>query len=66
MTAHQETVKHVIDGVSIFTAFATLFQMLPTIAALFSIVWTGLRIIEMVTGKTIAQLIGRKKGGPNG
>jgi hypothetical protein len=66
MTVHQETVKQVIDGISIFTAFATLFQMLPTIAALFSIVWTGLRIIEMVTGKTVAELVKRKKENSDG
>lgn len=65
MNGHHDTAKQVIDGLSIFTAFATLFQMLPAIAALFSIVWTGLRIVEMVTGKTIAELVNRK-GGPNG
>jgi hypothetical protein len=35
--------------------------MLPAIAALFSIIWTGMRIIEMVSGKPISKLFGRDK-----
>jgi hypothetical protein len=35
--------------------------MLPAIAALFSIIWTGMRIIEMVSGKPISKLFVRDK-----
>lgn len=37
-----ETIKHVADGVSVLTVIGTLAQILPAIAALFTIVWTGL------------------------
>jgi hypothetical protein len=61
MTQHTETVKATIDGLSIVTAFATLFEILPAIAALFSIVWTGMRIVEMVTGRTMSEILGTQK-----
>jgi hypothetical protein len=44
-----ETVKHVIDGVSVMTAVGTLTKMLPAVAAIFTIVWTGIRIYESNT-----------------
>jgi len=50
-------IKHIIDGISYVTVLATLTAWLPPIAALLSIIWTLLRIYEMVTGKEIA---GRK------
>jgi hypothetical protein len=36
-------------------------QLLPAVAALFTIVWTGMRITEMIAGKPFAELIRRKK-----
>lgn len=45
------------DTTAAVTAFGTLLALLPPLAALFTIVWTGLRIIEMFTGKTIHRLI---------
>jgi hypothetical protein len=36
-------------------------QMLPAFAALFTIVWTGMRIAEMITGKKFHELLKRKK-----
>ena len=56
-----ETIKHVVDGVAAVTAIGTLMQLLPSVAALFTIVWTGMRIIEMIAGKTFAEIIRRKK-----
>ena len=49
MTEHQETAKHVIDALSILTVIGTLVDMLPSIAALISIVWSGIRIYETKT-----------------
>ena len=50
MSAHgPETIKHVTDGLSIVTVLGTLAEILPAIAALFSIVWTGFRIYETQT-----------------
>ena len=44
-----ETVKHVADGISVVTVLGTLAEILPSIAALFTIVWTGFRIFETQT-----------------
>ena len=56
-----DTIKHVADGVAAVTAIGTLMQLLPSVAALFTIVWTGMRITEMVAGKPFAEIIRRKK-----
>ena len=61
MTQHTEQVKTAIDIASLFAAFGAFFQMLPAIAALFSIIWTSMRIAEMITGKPFDELIKRKK-----
>ena len=49
MTEHSESVKTVIDGLSIITVLGTLADMLPSVAAVFTIVWTALRIWETTT-----------------
>jgi hypothetical protein len=49
MTDHQETTKHVVDALSVVTVLGTLVDMLPSIAALFTIVWTAIRIYETDT-----------------
>jgi hypothetical protein len=49
MTEHHETTKHIIDALSILTVVGTLVDMLPSIAALISIVWSGIRIYETKT-----------------
>ena len=41
-----EGVKTVTDVLSIATVIGTLAQVLPAIAALFSIVWSIIRILE--------------------
>ena len=45
----QDAVKVIGDTLSIFTVVGTLINMLPSIAALFTIVWTALRIYESKT-----------------
>ena len=52
-----DTAKHIVDAISIVTVVGTLTSMLPAIAALFTIVWTGIRIWET---KTVRQLRGQK------
>jgi len=49
----QEIVKTVGDAVSVFTVVGTLIEMLPSIAAIITIVWTGIRIYETDTVKDI-------------
>ncbi len=56
-----EVVKQIGDGLSVVTAIGTLVQILPSVAALFTIIWTGMRIVEMVAGRPFAEVIRRKK-----
>ena len=52
-----EASKHVVDFASIVTVLGTLADMLPAIAAIFTIVWTAIRIYET---KTIQRWLGKK------
>lgn len=53
-----ETIKHVADGLSIVTVVGTLAGVLPSIAAIFTILWTGIRIYET---DTVQSFINREK-----
>jgi hypothetical protein len=44
-----EGTKHILDGLSLITVLGTLMDWLPAVAALLSIVWTGIRIYETGT-----------------
>lgn len=61
MNEHQEAatdaLKSIGDVLSVTTVVGTLSQLLPPIAALFTIVWTCIRIYET---KTVQTLLGRK------
>ena len=61
MTEHQETAKHVLDAASIGVAFATFVSWLPSIAALLSIIWTFIRILETETVKGLIAKWTKKK-----
>jgi len=58
MSTTAETTKHAIDAVSVVTVVGTLNDILPPLAALFTIVWTGLRIYE---SETVQNIIHKKK-----
>jgi hypothetical protein len=53
-----DTVKHIMDGISVVTAVGTITNMLPAVAALFTILWTGIRIYE---SETVQKLLGKGK-----
>lgn len=53
-----EHTKHVIDWTSIGIVLGSLIQILPSIAAALSIVWTLIRIYET---KTFQRWIGKGK-----
>jgi len=53
-----DTVKYIMDGISVVTAVGTIINMLPAVAALFTIVWTGIRIYE---SQTVQKLLGKDK-----
>jgi hypothetical protein len=57
MNEHHETTKHIIDALSIMTVVGTLVEMLPSVAAVFTIVWTAIRIWET---ETVQNIFGRK------
>lgn len=52
--------KHLVDTASIATVVGTLAGILPSIAAIFTIIWTSIRIYESVT---VQQYLKRRKGG---
>ena len=58
MAETHETAKHVVDALSLVTVVGTLVQLLPAIAALFTIVWTAIRIYET---DTVQKLLGKEK-----
>jgi len=53
-----ESAKHAVDAISVVTVIGTLAEILPAIAALFTIIWTGFRIYEL---RTIQDWLKRKK-----
>ena len=57
----QEQLKHLGDALSVGTVIATLAAWLPPLAALFTIVWTAIRIFET---STVQRFLKRfRKGG---
>jgi hypothetical protein len=63
MAENHETAKHVVDALSLVTVVGTLVQLLPAIAALFTIVWTAIRIYET---DTVQKLLGKEKPNEEG
>ena len=57
MAFEHETAKTTVDAISIVTVVGTLAEVLPAVAALFTIIWTALRIFETAT---IQKLLGKK------
>jgi chromate transport protein ChrA len=57
MTQDTEAAKNVVDALSVGTVVATLAGMLPSIAAIFTICWTVIRIYET---ETVKKLLGKK------
>lgn len=54
MTDHD---KAILDAAAIATAVGTIMDFLPAIAALLTIVWTGIRIYET---KTVQRWLGKE------
>jgi glycerol-3-phosphate acyltransferase PlsY len=55
-----EHTKTLVDTASVATVLGTLAGILPAIAALFTIVWTCIRIYE---SRTVQDFLKRRKGG---
>ena len=58
MTEHHDTVKPIVDAVSVATVVGTLMDFLPAVAALFTIIWTAIRIYET---DTVQFMLGKKE-----
>ena len=57
MTMATESTKTLVDGLSVVTVVGTIGELLPPMAALFTLIWTAIRIYET---KTVQGLLGRK------
>lgn len=55
--SHSSPIERLLDAAAALTAVGTLLDMLPSLAALFTIFWTGIRIWET---KTVQAWFGRK------
>jgi hypothetical protein len=55
--AGHETAKAITDAASVVTVVGTLADILPSIAAIFTIIWTGFRIYET---QTVQNWLGKK------
>jgi hypothetical protein len=56
MTMATESTKTLVDGLSVVTVVGTIGELLPPMAALFTLVWTAIRIYET---KTVQRLLGK-------
>lgn len=52
-----ESTKTLVDGLSVVTVIGTLGEVLPPLAALFTLVWTVIRIYET---QTVQRLLGKE------
>ena len=53
-----ESTKTLVDGLSVVTVIGTLGELLPPMAALFTLIWTAIRIYET---KTVQRLLGKDR-----
>lgn len=51
--------KHLLDFLSISVAVGTLVSLLPSLAALLTIVWTGLRIFDWIEARWRGQKLSK-------
>ena len=60
MSQHHDTVKNTLDIMAAIAAISSFLQLLTPVFGLIGAIWTLMRIAEMITGKTISQMLGRK------
>ena len=61
MSQHHDTVKNTLDIMAAIAAISSFLQLLTPVFGLIGAIWTLMRIAEMITGKTISQMLGRKR-----
>ncbi len=60
MSDQNEHVKNTLDILSAVAAIGSFLQVFTPIFGLIGAIWTLMRIAEMISGKTFAELIRRK------
>ena len=53
----QQIIKHAGDATAYGTVVATLIGWLPAIAALFTILWLSMQMVEKLAGKPLHELV---------
>jgi hypothetical protein len=61
MSQNPDTVKNALDIVSVVATIGSFLQLFTPVFGLIGAIWTLMRIVEMISGKTFAELIRRKK-----
>ncbi len=61
MSQNPDTVKNALDIVSVVATIGSFLQLFTPVFGLIGAIWTLMRIAEMVSGKTFAELIRKKK-----
>ena len=59
MDSTPENTKYMIDALSLVTVLGTIMNWLPAVAAVFTIIWTTIRIYET---KTVQGWLGKDNG----
>ena len=59
MTDTSENIKYMVDALSVATVLGTIMSWLPAVAAVFTIIWTAIRIYET---KTVQGWLGKRNG----
>jgi len=59
MDSTPESTKYMIDALSLVTVLGTIMNWLPAVAAVFTIIWTTIRIYET---KTVQGWLGKRNG----
>ena len=59
MDSTPENTKYMIDALSLVTVLGTIMNWLPSVAAIFTIIWTTIRIYET---KTVQGWLGKSNG----
>lgn len=60
MNEHFEIAAKTVDALSVGVLIGTIFQWLPAVASLLTVIWTAIRIYET---KTVQRWLGRDKNG---
>lgn len=61
MGQHHDTVKNTLDIMAAIAAISSFLQLLTPFFGLIGAIWTLMRIAEMITGKTVSQMLRRKR-----